>query len=247
MSSTENPLPFLQREENSVTREKLYFHKFALDLHFAAATKGYPLQILPPDVDRYGFDVVLNDQDFERHIQTKTFLPDSTTDDWSIRKGFLRPSMSFVSLETAGLGGGIVVIQILPSCSEVVYHYADYLTLLAMKEKLVKGHKSSVATRILKRLLKGSARDEVTLAFGVFLRAKTVNGLLGLMGLHNSLESSVLPNLFHDLQSAPESSTQAFAKTQGVMRERISAVFSALVELLDMPEMALWRPLRVVI
>ena len=59
---------------NLVTRERIYFHKIAFDLELAAARKGYHLQLFEPEVDRDGFDIVLNDHIWERHVQVKLVL-----------------------------------------------------------------------------------------------------------------------------------------------------------------------------
>jgi len=41
---------FLQAKKNSVSRERMYFHKLAFDLQLAAAEKNYPLQIFEPEM-----------------------------------------------------------------------------------------------------------------------------------------------------------------------------------------------------
>jgi hypothetical protein len=52
---------YFKDSANLVTRERIYFHKIAFDLELAAARKGYHLQLFEPEVDRDGFDIVLND------------------------------------------------------------------------------------------------------------------------------------------------------------------------------------------
>jgi hypothetical protein len=83
---------YLNNTDNCVTRERIYFHKRAFDLQLAAARKEYHLQLFEPEVDRDGFDAVLNDGIYERHIQVKTVS--GTTKSGDIRRQLLRPFSS---------------------------------------------------------------------------------------------------------------------------------------------------------
>ena len=63
---------FLKAERNSITREVLLRHKFIFDVLLAAARRDYALQIFLGEVDREGFDIVLDDTDAIRKIQLKS-------------------------------------------------------------------------------------------------------------------------------------------------------------------------------
>ncbi len=69
---------FLLEGENSRTKESLVNYRLFYDLKLAAALQGYDLSLYTPDVDRDGFDIILDDQDSVRKIQLKTVSNDST-------------------------------------------------------------------------------------------------------------------------------------------------------------------------
>lgn len=107
---------FLHADANTVTRERLLFHRFCFDTCLAAARDGYPLAVLSIEVDREGFDVVLDDGDRERRIQLK--IVDGTTGKWSVPKRLIRPEAPVAArlgfrttIEGKGIGGAIVVME----------------------------------------------------------------------------------------------------------------------------------------
>jgi hypothetical protein len=70
---------FFNAPANTVTRERMFFHRLYADLTLAAARAGYPLSIFEPEVDRDKFDVLLDDADNQRRIQLKTFTTSAGT------------------------------------------------------------------------------------------------------------------------------------------------------------------------
>ena len=54
---------FLNAPINSKTRERIFFNRLYFDIKLAAARRGYSLTVFEPEVDREGFDVVLDDAD----------------------------------------------------------------------------------------------------------------------------------------------------------------------------------------
>jgi hypothetical protein len=70
-------------------------HGLVRDLKVAAALRGYDLRIFVPDVDREGYDIVLDDGDDIMKFQVKSIY-DSSTSSWKIQKGLLRPSRNLI-------------------------------------------------------------------------------------------------------------------------------------------------------
>ena len=62
---------FLFKEKNSRTKESLVNYRLFYDLKLAAALDGYDLSLYTPDVDRDGFDIIIDDHDSVRKIQLK--------------------------------------------------------------------------------------------------------------------------------------------------------------------------------
>ena len=65
---------FLLADVNSRAKESLINYKLFYDLKLSAALDGYDLSLYTPDVDRDGFDIILDDRDSVRKIQLKTVL-----------------------------------------------------------------------------------------------------------------------------------------------------------------------------
>lgn len=70
---------FCRTPSNSVTRERIFFHKLYFDLKLATARCGYALTLFEPEVDRDSYDVMLDDGDTQRRVQLKTVLKTAKT------------------------------------------------------------------------------------------------------------------------------------------------------------------------
>ena len=168
---------FLKDSENFVTREKIFLDRIMFDLKLAAAHARIPLQIFTPDVDRDGYDIIVDDADLERRFQLKSLLKSSATASWNIHKRLLRPTMynapslGFeVSPEGVGIEGGVILIHIDdcdPSCP-VAYSYTDIFVLTALAGGLVvpgQNNRAEQAREVLTRLHRGSGKDRVEIVF----------------------------------------------------------------------------------
>src|SRR5579862_2551527 len=92
---------FLNASSNTRTRERIFFHRLYYDLKIAAAARGYHLGLFEPDVDRDGFDIVLDDRDQARQFQLKSATKSSKTNGWNTTLRFLRP-LSMLDIERMG-------------------------------------------------------------------------------------------------------------------------------------------------
>lgn len=145
---------------NQTTRERIFFDRLSFDLKIAAARLEYHLHIYEPDVDRDGFDFIVEDQDLNRRwLQMKSRLDDGATS-WDILVDLLRPEASVrLPCETAnrkppedaasmpydfayaaaGRGGGVVLIEIDSSTpyGEVTYSYTDIHIIAAISQRFL--------------------------------------------------------------------------------------------------------------
>src|ERR1700723_1352614 len=134
---------FLRRDGNTVTREKIFQDKIMFDLKLAAARANVPLQIFTSDVDREGYDIVVDDADLERRFQLKTVLESATTATWYIYKRLLRPQMGHlgfeISPEGVGIEGGVILIRVNDGddAAPVTYYYTDIYILTAVANGLL--------------------------------------------------------------------------------------------------------------
>jgi hypothetical protein len=245
-SSQDRVTDFLLASKNSVTRERLLFHRLCFDLYASAVRAGYPLTVFSPEVDREGYDLVLDDGDNERRVQLKSILSVSSTKKWNTTKRFLRPELRSagwldfeVSPEGVGVGGGIVLIECDSKATNlsVTYHFTDLMILAALAEGWVPGKAPSRASRpenaartpgeqaqdLLIELRTGSGHDELEIPIGVFVAAAGPDELLELVGLHSSVNSSLRHMITLRIGREYERSTH------GPIENEISCQFGRLI------------------
>ena len=192
-------MQFLKNPANSVSREKMFFNKLYFDLKLAAAQTGVPLQIFTPEVDRDGFDVVIDDADLERRFQLKSFIKLASTKSWDIHKRLLRPIHEYAQVlgfefspEGVGLGGGVILIEIDGSddACPVSYYYTDIFVLLAFFDGLIgTAQTRDKAKMVIQHLRRNAGRMKAPLPLGVFVKMKSPSCLLAIAGFH-SMEDS---------------------------------------------------------
>jgi len=110
---------YLFAPENSHAKESLINNKLIYDLKLAAAQQGYFLNVYTPEVDKDGFDIIIDDQDQLIKVQLKTVMAKSDTSSWDIHKTLLRPDpyiceqLGFEPSPTGtGYQGGVILIEI---------------------------------------------------------------------------------------------------------------------------------------
>lgn len=82
MDNAANLRSFFAAPDNSVTRERIFFSRLSFDLKIAAARADYHLHLYEPDVDRDGFDIIVEDEDGVGWYQTRLIL-----DSWVVGNG----------------------------------------------------------------------------------------------------------------------------------------------------------------
>jgi hypothetical protein len=189
---------FFNDPDNFVTREKIFLNKLCFDLKLAAAHRHMPLQIFTPEVDRGGFDIIVDDSDIQRRFQLKSFTKSSGTSSWKIHKRLLRPEFQYAealgfefSPEGVGLGGGLIVISIdeTDDACPVTYHYTDVFILTAFAEGLITGLSKTQrenVTKVLQELHRGSGRERVSVPLSLCLKVRSPSSLLAIAGYHST-------------------------------------------------------------
>lgn len=197
---------FFKNPVNSVTRERLFYNRLYYDLKLAAARRGYALTTYEPEVDRDGYDIVIDDGDATRFVQLKTVLKSSRTSRWSISTRFIRPDMVladgllFTPMES-GKGGAVVLIEIDLSTAEpaMTYYVSDYALLRIMasvmgskvgKGSKILGKRRETATKTWLSVHSNDPKHKILLTKGSFFKARDAAGVLGLLGLHSPIQCS---------------------------------------------------------
>ena len=202
MDKAENLRKFFADPRNQTTRERIFFNRLNFDMKIAAARFDYHLHMYEPDVDRDGFDIVVEHDGWVRWHQTKAVLSSAATAAWDINAGLLWPdhiaaeNYGYDPVE-AGRGGGVVLIEIddQDANGEVVYSYTDYDILIAISdgfivEKLRNGRgrpaspTRTQAENAIADLRCAKRGDKVSVGKKLFVRLSGPDDLLGVMGLH---------------------------------------------------------------
>jgi hypothetical protein len=193
---------YLMDSDNSHAKESLLNNKILFDLKLAAAERGYFLNFYTPEVDKDGFDIILDDQDSLTKIQLKTVMKNAGTTSWDIHKSLLRPEFScceqigFEASPTgSGYQGGIVLLEIkLGDGFEVDYFYTDTIILLGIKHKIInlaKPPTEAAINKLFSGLIKGPSHEKIAVNKNMFIKAKNPACLLALIGLHNNENTSI--------------------------------------------------------
>jgi hypothetical protein len=186
---------FLNEPRNLHSRERLFFNRICYDLKLASAKTSNPLQIFEPEVDRDGFDIIVDDYDFNRKIQTKTVVLPSKTASWEIHKRLLRPrygeadALHFEhSPRGVGVGGGAIVMKVNPDndCT-IDYFYTDIYIIFALANEWVAGagYRSQQASKYLVEMTTGVGAEKVPVPLGLFLKVTSPDYLLAIAGFHS--------------------------------------------------------------
>ncbi len=192
---------FLLRPENTVTRERMYFNRLFFELKMAGARRGYALTIFESEVDRDGYDMILDDADLEKRFQLKVVGDGATTSKWKVHKRLLRPSYS--DGETArwppsrrGIGGGLLIMQasIVDTIRPLYYLYTDWHIIEAIAQGLIRlparaGETlRNKADAFLGALYEGVGNERIAVPKSLLLNPKDADNLLALAGFHNATD-----------------------------------------------------------
>ena len=191
---------FLAAPENTAARQRIIFDRICFDLRLAAAHRGFAPTIFDSGPERDSGEFVLDDGDSERRLQLKTVLHDAETGRWKVSKRLLRPNAAHVinfSVADPGLGGGVILAEIDADADDlrVDYLYTDFFMLSALEMRLWleasaparRGRppltRRELASRTLSELRRGTSADELWLERPLFLRARSADCLLTILGL----------------------------------------------------------------
>lgn len=169
-------------------------HLFIYDVCVAAARRGYALQVFMGEVDREGYDVVLDDADRIRKVQLKSVIGKAGA--WNVQKNVLRPDvldverLGFDVAPTSNGSGGAVVLQVIEPGEEglsVTYEVTDIAFLVAMANGLIRKRQSAIPRQAIRRVLQevcdGKRSEKVRIPRGAFFKVPSPSHLLAALGL----------------------------------------------------------------
>jgi hypothetical protein len=242
---------FFKHPDNSGIREKIFFHRLYYELTLAAAHRGAFLQVFTPEVDREGFDIVLDDGEVSRRFQLKSFVKSARTASWKIQRRLLRPerrdaeALGFEFSPTGtGLGGGVILIKIDDSDDScpVSYFYTDVFVLTALADEMIvskRPARARQARNLISELRQGRGREPVPVPAGVFFKIRSASCLLAAAGFHSTEETylwghKLLSALRQGFRMDERSSDSAFRAKAAPVKYAISGLMS----LVDEPDLS---------
>ncbi len=247
---------FLADPTNSVTREKLIYHHFYYDLKIAAARAGYALTLYEPDVDRDGYDVVVDDGEHIRFIQLKTVLKSSKTSRWMVQRKLLRINEDLDEFGCnepyLGLGGAVVLIEMDSLAPEP--NFSFYITdhnLLGMlgslfgynsrssKAPMELGKRRQLALSTQKDIQEGERWGKLKIRKSIFLKARNADSLLALLGLYSTNDICPPTQAFETLCSNGYrlDANGTLLSDEVSLRNEAKGVVSDILPLLDEPSL----------
>lgn len=185
--------------KNSTVREAILKHRLIYDLKIAAALREYDLRVFEPDIDRDGYDLILDDGDDIRKLQVKSVF-ESETKKWAIRKRLLclprhliEKFSFFPSPETEGYGGGFILIDAKSHNNDISvdYWYTDFYMIFAMRQGLVKkssdGPSNKQIDNFVNELFSNTETRNTKIDIGksFLVKLKGKEELLALLGMHS--------------------------------------------------------------
>lgn len=188
---------FLTESANTTSREVLLAHRTIYELKLAAARSGYDLRTFAPDVDRDGYDLVLDDGDSSVRVQLKATVNDAAAAT-EIHKGLLRPTMyacDDVGFESSpsgvGMGGGVLqqIVRVDGDNLDLSHRYTDIRILLAFHWEIRSGPRRDSRDNVIPALREGVGSERVSLQPTLMVSPKNTDCLLELMGLHSTAYS----------------------------------------------------------
>jgi len=181
-----------------MSRSAILIHRLIHDLQVAAAARGYFLETYSNEVDQDGFDIILDDKDHLMKIQVKTVSSVSKTAKWKIHKTILRPrphlteNLGFEpSPEGTGVQGGVILMRFDYSqtsisveylCTNVFIITAFHLGIISWPRRSM----NEAVGKLYNNLQNGTSHQKVDVRKSAFLKAKSPEHLLALIGLHGN-------------------------------------------------------------
>lgn len=190
---------FLNNARHTVIREKLVNYHLFYEFKLAGARNDNEILFSFPEIDKEGYDIVLDDGEIVKVFQLKTILTGVKTNSWEFQKQLLRPIKNNLSLlgfenidQNIGYQGGIILIEV-EATKETIknfhYYYCDIFTLKAMECGLILNEtkrKIISASNVIKKLKSNGRFDryeKIKISKGAFLKVANVDDLLALADL----------------------------------------------------------------
>lgn len=244
---TKTPLEeYLFKDSNSHSKESLVNNKLFYDLKLAAAKADYFLNIYTPEVDKDGFDIILDDQDQLLKVQLKTVMEKTTTNSWNIHKSLLRPhryvceDLGFESSPSGtGYQGGVIVIELEDSERsglQLSYYYTDIIIICGLRDGIIDKATPPILDTMKKfttEINSGPANEKMPTPKSFFLKANSAEDLLALMGIHSPTNSGSFRYNIQQLVSKASRTPQETVSLKAFINRELRQLSASIAPLPD--------------
>lgn len=195
-----SPLEFLKKSENSKVAEAIATRAIISSISLEAANMCNHIEVYTPNIDKDGYDLIVEEQEGIRKFQLKTVI--GSTQKWYINRRLLRPSPYTCdrlgysgAFDGTGLEGGVILTEITEDHGKIqlCHSYTDIYIISAFEHGIIsrsKTAKSKVAWNKHCELTE-DVYGTVSASEGIFLKPKTDKDLLALMGLFTTVDDSI--------------------------------------------------------
>lgn len=228
---------YLKLSKNSVFKEKLVNYKFFFEVKLASARQQNDIRIYVPEIDKDGYDVVLDDGDNIKPFQLKATNNSSKTSKWEVQKNLLRPNPLNCELlgyeqspEGEGTEGGFILVSIVVTADDIErfdYYYTDAYIIKAFELGLLRYNNKTYEEKIkqlIAQLHSGSRREKVILNKSKLVKVKSVDNLLAL---------SNVPSITHNQWQLSFRNFIKNKNTNSTITNERQEIVSLLKELID--------------
>lgn len=226
---------YLKLDKNSVFKEKLVNYRFFYEVKLASARIQNDIRIYIPEIDKDGYDIVLDDGDTIMPFQLKATNNSSKTSKWEVQKNLLRPNPLNCTLlgyeqspEGDGTEGGFILVSISVNTDTIQsfdYYYTDAYILKAFELGILRYNRNSYEKKIellIGQLQKGNRREKVVLTKSNLVKVKSVDHLLALADIPSICHNQWQPSFRAYLQN-----------TDSVLENKRKELVVLLKELID--------------
>lgn len=226
---------YLKLDKNSVFKEKLVNYRFFYEVKLASARIQNDIRIYIPEIDKDGYDIVLDDGDTIMPFQLKATNNSSKTSKWEVQKNLLRPNplnCTLLGYEQSPEGdvteGGFILVSISVNTDTIQsfdYYYTDAYILKAFELGILRYNRNSYEKKIellIGQLQRGNRREKVVLTKSNLVKVKSVDHLLALADIPSICHNQWQPSFRAYLQN-----------TDSVLENKRKELVVLLKELID--------------
>lgn len=210
---------YLENSAKSTYREKIFEYRLCYDIKLAAAKNDFDIQIHKPEIDSWGYDIILDDRRATRLLQLKVTNDISAGTVFSkIHKSLLLPTRDRQEIidyvfndyhpRIVGDYGALIATSYSiydEAIIDVNYYYTDIILIYLFSCGVFRKYKTSEdkANKLIKKLGDFHYTDRIDIPIHLMIKVKSIDYLFPLFGIENgdSRFSSLYVSFINDIRN----------------------------------------------